>query len=220
MRRWLMLRSTVFFFFQAEDGIRDVAVTGVQTCALPISSQQRAKQAWDACVFQDEVVGVPIKQKGQTVEYRKDEHMRPETTLQVLLGLKPYFKKDGLVTAGNASGIVDGAAATVIAGEDFARTQGLKPLGRLVAWAVAGVEPQYMGIGPAPAARKALQKAGMKLEQLDLVEGNEAFAPQYLAVEKELGLDRAKTNVDGGAVAIGHPLAATGTRITIHLLHP
>src|SRR3989449_8624209 len=170
MRRWLMLRSTVFFFFQAEDGIRDVAVTGVQTCALPISSQQRAKQAWDACVFQDEVVGVPIKQKGQTVEYRKDEHMRPETTLQVLLGLKPYFKKDGLVTAGNASGIVDGAAATVIAGEDFARTHGLKPLGRLVAWAVAGVEPKYMGIGPAPATRKALQKAGMKLEQLDLIE--------------------------------------------------
>src|SRR3989449_9317578 len=220
MRRWLMLRSTVFFFFQAEDGIRDVAVTGVQTCALPISSQQRAKQAWDACVFQDEVVGVPIKQKGQTVEYRKDEHMRPETTLQVLLGLKPYFKKDGLVTAGNASGIVDGAAATVIAGEDFARTQGLKPLGRLVAWAVAGVEPQYMGIGPAPAARKGPQKAGLKLQQPALVEGNEAFAPQYLAVEKELGLDRAKTNVDGGAVAIGHPLAATGTRITIHLLHP
>jgi acetyl-CoA acetyltransferase family protein len=107
----------------------------------------------------------------------------------------------------------------VIAGEDCARTHGLKPLGRLVAWAVAGVEPKYMGIGPAPAARKALQKAGMKLEQLDLIEVNEAFAPQYLAVEKELGLDRAKTNVDGGAVAIGHPLAATGTRITIHLLH-
>src|SRR5438046_2730823 len=186
---------------------------------VALASQQRAKQAWDACVFQDEVIPVPIKQKGQTVEYRKDEHMRPDTTLQVLLGLKPYFKKDGLVTAGNASGIVDGAAATVIAGEDFAKAHGLKPLGRLVAWAVAGVEPRYMGIGPAPAARKALQKAGMKLEQLDLVEVNEAFAPQYLAVEQVLGLDRAKTNVDGGAVAIGHPLAATGTRITIHLLH-
>src|SRR5438477_516646 len=186
---------------------------------VALASQQRAKQAWDACVFQDEVIPVPIKQKGQTVEYRKDEHMRPDTTLQVLLGLKPYFKKDGLVTAGNASGIVDGAAATVIAGEDFARTHGLKPLGRLVAWAVAGVEPQYMGIGPAPAARKALAKAGMKLEQMDLVEVNEAFAPQYLAVERELGLDRARTNVHGGAIAIGHPLAASGTRITIHLLH-
>src|SRR5438045_6139140 len=156
--------------------------------------------------------------KGEPTEYRAHEHMRPSTTLDVLLSLKPYFKKDGLVTAGNASGIVDGAAATVIAGADYAKAHGLKPLGRLVAWAVAGVEPRYMGIGPAPAARKALQKAGMKLEQLDLVEVNEAFAPQYLAVEKELGLDRAKTNVDGGAVAIGHPLAATGTRITIHRL--
>ncbi len=186
---------------------------------VALASQQRAKQAWDACVFQEEVVPVPVKQKGQTVEFRRDEHMRPETTLDVLLGLKPYFKKDGLVTAGNASGICDGAAATVIAGEDFAQAHGLKPIGRLVAWAVAGVEPQYMGIGPAPAARKALQKAAMKLEQMDLVEVNEAFAPQYLAVEKELGLDRSKTNVHGGAIAIGHPLAASGTRITIHLLH-
>ena len=141
------------------------------------------------------------------------------TTLEVLLALKPYFKKDGLVTAGNASGIVDGAAATVIASDAYAKAHGLKPLGRIVAWAVAGVEPKFMGIGPAPAARKALQKAGMKLEQMDLVEVNEAFAPQYLAVEKELGLDRAKTNVHGGAIAIGHPLAATGTRVTIHLLH-
>ncbi len=114
---------------------------------------------------------------------------------------------------------MDGAAATVIAGADYAKTHGLKPLGRLVSWAVVGVEPKYMGIGPAPAARKALQKAGMKLEQMDLMEVNEAFAPQYLAVERELGLDRAKTNVHGGAIAIGHPLAATGTRVTIHLLH-
>ena len=108
---------------------------------------------------------------------------------------------------------------SVIASADYAKAHGLKPLGRLVSWAVAGVEPKYMGIGPAPAARKALQKAGMTLAQMDLVEVNEAFAPQYLAVEKELGLDREKTNVHGGAIAIGHPLAATGTRITIHLLH-
>ena len=187
---------------------------------VALGSQQRAKQAWDACVFQDEVVPVTVKgKKGEPTEYRADEHMRPATTLEGLLGLKPYFKKDGLVTAGNASGIVDGAAATVIAADAYAKARGLKPLGRLVAWAVAGVEPKYMGIGPAPAARKALQKAGMKLEQMDLVEVNEAFAPQYLAVEKELGLDRAKTNVHGGAIAIGHPLAATGTRVTIHLLH-
>ncbi len=187
---------------------------------VALASQQRAKQAWDDCVFGEEVVPIPVKgKKGEPVEFRTDEHMRPNTTLEVLLSLKPYFQKDGLVTAGNASGIVDGAAATVVAGEDFAKAHGLRPLGRLIAWAVAGVEPKYMGIGPAPAARKALQKAGMKLEQMDLVEVNEAFAPQYLAVEKELGLDRAKTNIHGGAIAIGHPLAASGTRITIHLLH-
>jgi acetyl-CoA acetyltransferase family protein len=186
---------------------------------VAFGSQQRAKQAWDACVFQEEVVGITIKKKGKDVEFRADEHMRPETTLEVLLSLKPYFKKDGLVTAGNASGISDGAAATVIASDEYAKAHGLKPLGRLVAWAVAGVEPKYMGIGPAPAARKALQKAQMTLDQMDLVEVNEAFAPQYLAVERELGLDRAKTNVHGGAIAIGHPLAASGTRITIHLLH-
>src|SRR5438128_1515490 len=187
---------------------------------VALGSQQRAKKAWDDCVFQDEVIAVPVKsKKGQAAEFRADEHMRPDTTLEVLLALKPYFKKDGLVTAGNASGIADGAAATIVASEAFAKSHGLKPLGRLVAWAVVGVEPGYMGIGPAPAARKALQKAGMKLEQMDLVEVNEAFAPQYLAVERELGLDRARTNVHGGAIAIGHPLAASGTRITIHLLH-
>jgi len=186
---------------------------------VAVGSQKRAKQAWDACVFQDEVVPVLVKIKGKEIEFRADEHMRPDTTLEILSALKPYFKKDGLVTAGNASGIADGAAATVIASEEYAKAHGLKPLGRLVAWAVAGVEPRHMGIGPAPAARKVLEKAKMKLEQMDLVEVNEAFAPQYLAVEKELGLDRAKTNVHGGAIAIGHPLAASGTRITIHLLH-
>ena len=186
---------------------------------VAVGSQRRAKQAWDDCVFQDEVIAVPIKKKGQTVEFRADEHMRPETTLEALAALKPYFKKDGLVTAGNASGISDGAAATVIASEAYAKAHGLKPLGRLVAWGVVGVEPKYMGIGPAPAARKALEKSGLTLAQMDLVEVNEAFAPQYLAVEKELGLDRSKTNVHGGAIAIGHPLAASGARITIHLLH-
>jgi acetyl-CoA acetyltransferase family protein len=186
---------------------------------VAVGSQQRAKKAWEDCVFQDEVIPVPIKKKGQTVDFRADEHMRPDTTLEILAGLKPYFKKDGLVTAGNASGISDGAAATVIASESYAKAQGKKPLGRLVAWAAVGVEPKYMGIGPAPSARKVLQKAGMTLDQMDLVEVNEAFAPQYLAVEKELGLDRSRTNVHGGAIAIGHPLAASGTRITIHLLH-
>jgi acetyl-CoA acetyltransferase family protein len=203
----------------AENLATKYQLTRADVDAVALGSQQRAKQAWDDCVFQDEVVPVPIKKKGQTIEFRADEHMRPDTTAQALAGLKPYFKQDGLVTAGNASGIADGAAATVIASDAYARAHGLKPLGRLVAWAVAGVEPQYMGIGPAPAARKALAKAGMKLDQMDLVEVNEAFAPQYLAVERELGLDRARTNVHGGAIAIGHPLAASGTRITIHLLH-
>jgi acetyl-CoA acetyltransferase family protein len=183
-------------------------------------SQRLAKKAWDEGVFQDEVIGVPIKdRKGQTVEFRADEHMRPETTLDALAKLKPYFKKDGLVTAGNASGICDGGAAVVVASEAVAGRKGLKPLGRLVAWAVAGVEPKYMGIGPAPAIRKLLQKTGMTFEQVDLIEVNEAFSPQYVAVEKELGLPREKTNVHGGAIAIGHPLAASGTRITAHLLH-
>ena len=136
-----------------------------------------------------------------------------------LAKLPPYFKKDGVVTAGNASGICDGGAAVVIAGEATVAAKKLKPIGRLVAWGIVGVEPKYMGIGPAPAARKALAKAGMTIDQMDLVEVNEAFSAQYLAVEKELGLDRNRTNVDGGAIAIGHPLAASGTRITLHLLH-
>lgn len=185
------------------------------------TSQQRAKKAWDDCVFDPEVIPVPVRdpRTKQQVDWRADEHMRPETTLEGLAKLPPYFKKDGFVTAGNASGICDGAAATVIASEEFAKEHHLKPLGRLVAWGLAGVEPKYMGIGPAPAARKALEKAGLTLADMDLVEVNEAFSPQYVAVEKELGLDRARTNVHGGAIAIGHPLAASGARITIHLLH-
>jgi len=203
----------------AESLAEKYKLTRKEVDEIAVASQRRAKQAWDACAFQDEVIPVTIKVKGKEVEFRADEHMRPETTLEILSGLKPYFKKDGLVTAGNASGISDGGAATVLASEAYAKAHGLKPLGRLIAWAVAGVEPKHMGIGPAPATRKALAKANMKLEQMDLIEVNEAFAPQYLAVERELGLDRTRTNVNGGAIAIGHPLAATGTRITIHLLH-
>lgn len=205
----------------AENLAEKYRLTREEVDEYALASQQRAKQAWDDCVFEQEVVPVPVKNRktGATEDWRADEHMRPDTTLEALLKLKPYFKKDGLVTAGNASGICDGAAATVIAAEAVAREHGIEPMGRLVAWAVAGVEPKYMGIGPAPAARKALEKAGMGLEDLDLIEVNEAFAPQYVAVEKELGLDRAKTNVHGGAIAIGHPLAASGARITVHLLH-
>ena len=155
----------------------------------------------------------------ETVQWSRDEHMRPETTAAGLAKLAPYFKKDGLVTAGNASGIVDGAAAVVLASEALAKSRGIEPIGRLVSWGVAGVDPRIMGIGPVPASRKALARAGLKLADMDRVEVNEAFAAQYLAVERELGLDPERTNVEGGAVAIGHPLAATGTRITAHLLH-
>src|SRR5262249_20347626 len=140
-------------------------------------------------------------------------------TPEGLAKLPPYFRKDGVVTAGNASGICDGAAALVVADSEFAAAHGLRPLGRLVAWATSGVDPSIMGIGPVPASRHALASAGLDLEQMDLVEINEAFAAQYLAVEQELGLDRERTNVDGGAVALGHPLGASGARITLHLLH-
>lgn len=187
--------------------------------AYALLSQMRAKEGWASGAYQDEITPVPIpnRKTKQSDAWAADEHMRPETSGEGLAKLPPYFKKDGVVTAGNASGICDGAAAVVLAGED-AVPDGTKPLGRLVAWAVAGVEPRFMGIGPAPAARKALAKAGMALDQMDLVEVNEAFSAQYIAVERELGLDRERTNVDGGAIAIGHPLAASGTRITLHLL--
>jgi acetyl-CoA acetyltransferase family protein len=184
-------------------------------------SQARAAAGWQSGAFSDEIVPVPIQNRKtrQTEEWAADEHMRPSTTPEGLAKLPPYFKKDGVVTAGNASGICDGAAALVLSSEKFAAKRGIRPLGRLIAWASAGVDPSIMGLGPAPASRKALAKAGMKLEDMDLVEVNEAFAAQYLAVEQELGLDQERTNVDGGAIAIGHPLGASGARITLHLLH-
>ncbi|MGH7507020.1 MAG: acetyl-CoA C-acyltransferase, partial [Longimicrobiales bacterium] len=194
-------------------------VTREEADHIAYLSQQRTKKAWDECRFQAETVPITVRtRKGETV-FNTDEHMRPETTLEALAGLRPYFKKDGLVTAGNASGIGDGAAAVVIADSRWAVETGATPIGRLVSWGIAGVEPDIMGIGPAPASRKALEKAGLTLEQMDLVEVNEAFAPQFAAVVRELGLDMDRTNVDGGAIAITHPLAASGARITVHLLH-
>jgi len=148
----------------------------------------------------------------------RDEHLRPDTTLEGLARLPPRFKKDGTVTAGNASGIVDGAAAVVVTSAEKAQERGLKPIGRIVSWGTAGVDPDYMGIGPAPATRIALEKAGMTLDQIDLIEVNEAFAAQCLAVVKELGIDQERLNVNGGAIAIGHPLAATGARLTLTVL--
>jgi acetyl-CoA acyltransferase 2 len=185
------------------------------------TSQARARDAWARGDFADEVVPVLLKDRKsrEPRPWAADEHMRPETTPEILATLPPYFRKDGVVTAGNASGICDGAAALVVASEQYAAERGLAPLGRLVAWASVGVDPAVMGIGPAPAARRALERAGLTLADMDLVEVNEAFAAQYLAVEQELGLDRDRTNVDGGAVALGHPLGASGARITLHLLH-
>ncbi len=184
-------------------------------------SQQRAKAAWQSHGFADEVVPITLTdpRTREATEWARDEHMRPDTTPEALAKLPPYFKKEGLVTAGNASGIVDGGAAVVLASEKFASQKGARPIGRLVSWGFAGVDPRIMGIGPVPASRKALARANLTLEQMDLIEINEAFAAQYLAVERELGLDRTRTNAEGGAVAIGHPLAATGTRIALHLLH-
>jgi acetyl-CoA acyltransferase 2 len=184
-------------------------------------SQTAAAAGWKDGAFVEEIVpvSIPNKKTRQNEDWAADEHMRPATTPEALAKLPPYFKKDGVVTAGNASGICDGAAALVLASGRFASERGLRPLGRLLAWASIGVDPSIMGIGPAPAARKALARAGLKLDDMDLVEVNEAFAAQYLAVEQELGLDRERTNVDGGAIAIGHPLGASGARITLHLLH-
>ena len=169
----------------------------------------------------DEVIPVPIRDRKtkQDVPWSEDEHRRPDTTAEGLAKLAPVFQKDGVVTAGNASGVSDGASMLVLAHADVAKAAGLKPLGRLVSWGIAGVDPGIMGIGPVPASKIALTDGGRSLSEMDLIEINEAFAAQYLAVEKSLGLDRARTNVDGGAIALGHPLAASGARITSHLLH-
>lgn len=203
----------------AEKLAEQYGVTRAEADEAAYNSQQRAKAAWDAGRFDAEVVGVTVKSRKGEVEFRADEHMRPETTREALAGLRPYFKKDGLVTAGNASGIGDGAAAVVVSSARWAQEHGHAPIGRLVSWGVAGVDPSIMGIGPAPASRIALERAGLKIADLDLVEVNEAFAPQFCAVAKELCLDPEKTNVDGGAIALTHPLAASGARITVHLLH-
>lgn len=184
-----------------------------------VRSQRLAHEAWEAGKFEDEVVPIPVGRKGKEEIFARDEHMRPDTTVEALAGLRPYFKQDGLVTAGNASGIGDGAAALVVADAAYAEAHGLETMGRLVSWGIAGVSPRIMGIGPAPAARLALRRAGLELSDIDLIEVNEAFAPQYCAVEKELGLDREKVNVNGGAIALTHPLGATGARITTHLLY-
>jgi acetyl-CoA acetyltransferase family protein len=203
----------------AENLAGQFGITRKETDEYALRSQRLAKEAWDSGRMAAEIVPVEIPSKKGAKIFERDEHLRPETTLEGLGQLSPYFKKDGTVTAGNASGIVDGAAALVLTTAAKAAERKQQPLGRLVAWGNAGVDPSIMGIGPVDASKIALKNAGMKVEQMDLVEVNEAFSPQYLAVEKALELDREKTNVNGGAIAIGHPLAATGARLTLTILH-
>jgi acetyl-CoA acetyltransferase family protein len=203
----------------AEKLAEEYGITRADADAYALRSQQAADAAYKACRMKDELVAVEVKHGKKSITVSEDDHRRPETTLETLARLPPSFKKDGIVTAGNASGIVDGAAAVVVTREQAARERGLKPVGRIVGWAVAGVDPSIMGIGPVPSSQKALKLAGLKLEQIDRIEVNEAFAAQYLAVEKALGLNRDKTNVNGGAIALGHPLGATGTRLVITILN-
>jgi acetyl-CoA acyltransferase 2 len=181
-------------------------------------SHMLAAKARESCRFSEEIVPVDVKTKKGITVVDKDEHIRPDTSLEALGKLVARFEKDGTVTAGNASGINDGAAAVVVASAEAAEKAGLKPIARIVAGGVCGVDPDIMGIGPAPSSRQALKRAGLKIEDMDLVEINEAFATQYLAVEKDLGLDRDKTNVNGGAIALGHPLGASGARLALTLI--
>ncbi|HEY2385267.1 MAG TPA: acetyl-CoA C-acetyltransferase [Terriglobia bacterium] len=192
----------------AENLARKYGITRELQDEFALRSQRLAAAAWEAGRFEDEVT--PVE------KFTKDDHMRPDTTMEGLAKLKTAFAKDGYVTAGNASGIVDGGAAVVVTTRDRAKSA---PLGRIVSWGIAGVSPEIMGIGPVPASKIALQKAGLTLVDVDLVEVNEAFAAQYLAVEKALELDRNRVNVNGGAIALGHPLGATGTRLVMTLLY-
>ncbi len=198
------------------------AITRPAQDEFALRSQQKADAAYKDGRLREELVPVPLRNSkgganGESLT--EDDHRRPQTTMEGLAKLKPAFGKQGTVTAGNASGIVDGGAAVVVMSLDNALKRGLKPLGRIVSWGIAGVDPKLMGRGPVPATKVALEKARLSLDYIDLIEVNEAFAAQYLAVEKELGLDREKVNVNGGAIALGHPLGATGTRLVITLLY-
>jgi len=202
----------------AENCAAKYGVTREEQDRYALRSQQLAAKAWADGRLAEEVVPVEIKSRRGPDFFRQDDHMRPETTLEGLAKLPTAFKKDGTVTAGNASGIVDGGAALLLASESAVHERGLTPLGRLAAWTAVGVEPSLMGMGPAPAIRRLLASTGFTMADVDLVDINEAFAAQYLSVEKELGLDRDKVNVNGGAIALGHPLGMSGTRLLLTLL--
>jgi acetyl-CoA acetyltransferase family protein len=195
-------------------------VTREEQDAFALRSHQRAVRAMDEGRFMNQIVPVMVPQpKGEAVEITRDEHPRSDTSMEALARLKPAFREGGSVTAGNSSGINDGASATVMVSDEFARREGLKPLARVVSTAVAGVDPAVMGLGPIPATRKALERAGLDIADLDLIELNEAFASQSIAVMRELGLDPDKVNVNGGAIALGHPLGMSGARLITMLAH-
>ena len=192
------------------------SITREEQDAFALLSNERAAAARATGKFAEEIVPVTVKTRKGEVVVDTDEHIKEGGTLESLAKLRPAFKKDGSVTAANASGINDGAASVVVASESFVEQNNLKPIAKIVSWGVAGVDPTIMGIGPVPAINQALKKANLTIEEMDLVEVNEAFAAQYLAVEKELGLDRKKTNVNGGAIALGHPVGASGTRVILN----
>jgi acetyl-CoA acetyltransferase family protein len=203
----------------AENLAEKYGITREDQDAFAATSHQRATHATESGRLEEEIVPVTVETRKGPVEIDKDEHIREGATQEGLSKLKPVFKKDGTVTAANSSGMNDGAAAVVVASEKAVDDEGLEPLGRILSWAVAGVDPDIMGIGPVPSSRLALKRAGLSLDDVDLIEINEAFAAQYLACEEELGLDREKVNVNGGAVAFGHPIGASGTRVLLTVLY-
>ncbi|KAI8907190.1 Thiolase, N-terminal domain-containing protein [Gorgonomyces haynaldii] len=203
----------------AENLAKKYNITREQADAFALGSQQKWAAAQKAGRFNAEIAPVEIKTKKGTELFSVDEHPRPQTTLETLGKLRPAFLKDGVVTAGNASGICDGAASLIVAGEDAVKRYGLTPLARIVSWNYCGVEPEIMGIGPVPSIKAALKRAGLTLDQMSQIEVNEAFCPQVLAVAKELKIDLNKLNINGGATSLGHPLGASGARITGHLVH-
>lgn len=203
----------------AENLAKQFNTTRLEADEFALASQERWAKAHQEGVFADEITPIEVKVKRKSVMFDTDEHPRVGVTLEQLQKLPPVFMKNGTVSAGNASGICDGAAAVVLASEEACKTHGLKPLARVVSYGIAGVDPSIMGIGPSPSIKIALQNAKLSLNDMALVEVNEAFAPQYIAVEKDLGLDRSITNACGGAIALGHPLGASGARIVTHLTH-
>ena len=203
----------------AENVAQKWQITREQQDAFAAASQQKAAAAQAAGRFKDEIVPVTIKTRKGEVVFDADEYIKAGTTAESLTKLRPAFSRDGTITAGNASGLNDGAAVTVLMTAAEAQRRGLEPLARIASWATVGVDPAVMGSGPIPASRKAVEKAGWKLDDLDLIEANEAFAAQACAVNKDLGWDTDKVNVNGGAIALGHPIGASGTRVLITLLH-